>query len=183
MDAQSLLNNEKSSFKLYPIETSKKKSTKKKKSKNRITNYIKNPSITHFNIDSHFIYSEEDFMEYYTLNQNRNLIKLNKNELDFLTNKINEINLISNIDEINDYIELDEEITQKLIKFKPLNNNEDEVNKFIMDKIRSSENRDNISCRKLSALYLKETGKFICKSSIHKLMKNKLGLHYLKTCK
>ena len=122
-------------------------------------------------------------MEYYTLNQNRNLIKLNKNDLDFLKNKINEINLISNIDEINDYIELDEEITQKLIKFKPLNNSEDEVTKFIMDKIRSSENRDNISCRKLSALYLKETGKFICKSSIHKLMKNKLGLHYLKTCK
>ena len=31
MDAQSLPNNEKSSFKLYPIETSKKKSTKKRK--------------------------------------------------------------------------------------------------------------------------------------------------------
>ena len=72
MDAQSLRNNEKSSFKLYPIESSNKKSTKRKKSKTKITNYIKNPSITHFNIDSHFIYSEEDFLEYFNLNQNKN---------------------------------------------------------------------------------------------------------------
>lgn len=104
-------------------------------------------------------------------------------ELSSLKNKIIKINLFSNLDKINYYIELDEEITQKIIKFKPQNNYEDEVTKFIKEKIITSKNRDNISCRKLSSLFLKENGKFICKSTIHKLMKDKLGLHCLKTCK
>ena len=78
MNSQSIMSNENSSSKHYPTESNNKKTTKRKKSKTKITNYIKNPSITHFNIDSHFIYSEEDFLEYYNLNQNKNLIKLNK---------------------------------------------------------------------------------------------------------
>ena len=183
MESNSPINKNDKLSKKYIIESSIKKNKKRKKKNNKIANFIKNPSITHFNIDSNFIYSEEDFLEYYKLIQNKNSIKLNNEEIYFLANKIEEINIASNLDKKNDFIELDEEICQKIINFKQENNKEDEVIKFLKEKIFNSKNRDNISCRKLSALYLKETGKFICKSTIHKLMKNKLGLHYVQTCK
>ena len=165
------------------LNQAKKNIKKEKKSNTKISSYIKNPSISHFTIDSHFIYSESDFLDYYKSSQNKNLIKLNKEELKFLKNNINEINLFTNLDKINEIIELDEEICEKIINFKPVNIAEDDVTKFLKDKIQNSKNREYISCRKLSALYLKETGRFVCKSTIHKLMKNKLGLHYIKTCK
>ena len=91
--------------------------------------------------------------------------------------------MITNLDKINEIIELDEDICEKIINFKPVNTSEDDVTIFLKDKIQNAKNSENISCRKLSALYLKETGRFVCKSTIHKLMKNKLGLHYIKTCK
>ena len=163
--------------------SSKKQYKKIRKINTKISEYIKNPSISHFNIYSHFIYSEIDFLDYYKSSQNKNLIKLNKEELKFLNNKINEINLFTNLDKINEIIELDEDICEKIINFKPVNNTEDEITKFLKNKIQNSKNREDISCRKLSALYLKETGRFVCKSTIHKLLKNKLGLHYIKTCK
>ena len=172
-----------SSTNIDQINTSKKKYKKRKKSNTKISNNIKNPSISHFNISSHFIYSESDFLDYFRTSQNKNLIKLNKDELSFLKTNINEINLFTNLDKINEFIELDEDICKKIIDFKAVNNTEDDITKFIKDKIQNSKNRDSISCRKLSALYLKETGRFVCKSTIHKLMKNKLGLHYIKTCK
>ena len=172
-----------SSSKSYPNTSNSKGNKKRKKNHNKIDNNIKNPSITHFNINSHFIYSDEDFLEYFHSKQNKNLIKLNKEELNFLIDTINEINLISNLNNINDFIELDEEMCKKIINFKTINNSEDDLIRFLKEKILNSNNRDNISCRKLYALYLKETGKFICKSTIHKVMKNKLGLHYIKTYK
>ena len=183
MESNSPINKNDKLSKKYIIESSIKKNKKRKKKNNKIVNFIKNHSITHLNIDSNFIYSEEDFLEYYKLIQNKNPIKLNNEEINFLANKIEEINIVSNLDKINDFIELEEEICQKIINFKQENNKEDEVIKFLKEKIFNSKNRDNISCRKLSALYLKETGKFICKSTIHKLIKNKLGLHYVQTCK
>ena len=183
MDFLSTKNLINSSSNINKIKSSSKKHKKRKKTNTKISVYIKNPSISHFNINSHFIYSEIDFLDYFRTNQNKNLIKLNKEELGFLKNKINEINLITNFDKINEIIELDEDICEKIINFKPVKSTEDEITKFLKDKIQNSKNREHISCRKLSALYLKETGRFVCKSTIHKIMKNKLGLHYIKTCK
>ena len=98
--------------------------------------------------------------------------------------KISEVNYFTNLDKINEIIELDEEneeICEKIINFKPVKSAEDDKTKFFKHKIQNPKNKEHISCRKLSAIYLKETGRFVCKSTIYKLMKNKLGLHYIKT--
>ena len=98
MESNSPINKNDKLSKKYIIESSIKKNKKRKKKNNKIANFIKNPSITHFNIDSNFIYSEEEFLEYYKLIQNKNSIKLNNEEIYFLANKIEEINIASNFD-------------------------------------------------------------------------------------
>ena len=168
----------------YPLNKNKFIGKKTIKTKNyNILSNIQNPSISHFNINSHFIYSEKDFIEYFNTLNNKNLVKLNQDERKNLSNKIKEITLISNIDGINDFIEIDEILNNKINSFKLKNNKTDEVIDFIKSKIINSNNRANISCRKLCALYLQEKGRFVCKSTIHNIIKNKLGYHYLKTCK
>lgn len=170
--------------KKYPLQDDKSILQKRKKiNKYDILSKIKNPSISHFNINSNFIFSERDFINYFNTIQNKNSVKLNKVELDFLSDKINEINILTNTRGIDDFIEIDEQIGNNLKNFKPLNNTEDEVTNFVENKIKNSKNRAEISCRKLSTLYLQEKGKFICKSTIHKIIKNKLGFRYIKTCK
>lgn len=168
----------------YPSkkETLLKNKRAKKKTYNILSN-IKNPPISHFNIDSHFIFSEKDFIDYFKKIHNKNFIKLNSDELSFLSEKIDEIKILTNINEINDFILIDEKIGNLLKNFKPISNKEDEVTEFIENKIINSKNRADISCRKLSSLYLQEKGKFVCKSTINKIIKNKLNYHYIKTCK
>ena len=160
--------------------------TGKKRKKKKYTNFasiIKNPSISHFNKDSHIIYSENDFITYFNSLTNKNSVKLDSDELNFLNNIIMENKIISIINEKNDFIEIDETINKKLQNFKTINNKEDEITNFIKNKIINCDNRASISCRKLSAIYQQEKGRFICKSTIHNIMKKKLGFHYLKTCK
>lgn len=170
--------------KKYPLQKDKYLLKKrKKKNNNNILLTIKNPSITHFNLNSHFIFSERDFIDYFNTIQNKNLVKLNKDEFSFLSDEINGINILTNKKGIDDFIEIDEKIVVNLKNFKPLNNKEDEITNFVKTKIINGKNRADISCRKLSALYLQEKGKFICKSTVHKIIKNKLGFHYIKTCK
>ena len=70
---------------------------------------------------------------------------------------------------MNEFIELDEKLFKKIIDFKPVNNTNFDITKFIKDKIQSSKNRDSIISKKLFALYLKETGIFVCKSTIYNL--------------
>jgi len=52
---------------------------------------------------------------------------------------------------------------------------------WINDKINSNSSREKISCRKLSKLYYDENNKKLSKTKIHKIIKNKLNLRYLKT--
>lgn len=42
-------------------------------------------------------------------------------------------------------------------------------------------NRVGLCCRKLASIYLNENGKTIDKATYNNIIKNKLGLHYLKT--
>lgn len=170
--------------KKYPLknQTFSGKKRKKKKYLNLLSS-IQNPSISHFNIDSHIIYSEYDFINYFNSLSNKNFVKLNSVEIDYLKEITNENKILYIINEKNDFIEIDENINNKLKNFKTINNKEDEITNFIKYKIINSENRASISCRKLSAIYLQEKGRFISKSTVHNIIKNKLGFHYLKTCK
>ena len=55
------------------------------------------------------------------------------------------------------------------------------IEKFIKEKINNSNNRSQITTRKLATIYYDETGRSISKSTIHNIIKNKLGYSYLKT--
>ena len=181
-----------------PKKTTNKKKTKKKYPKNNNNNlihhskrrknralkkFIRNPSMSHIKINSHFIYSEIDFKEQFNKLQNKNLIKLTVKEELFLKEKINEIQIINAIDNNEDFVEISLEMSNKIKLFNTENNINDELTNFIKDKILTSENRAEIICRKLSSMYFSETGKYACKSTINDIIRNKLGFHYLKTCK
>ena len=58
-----------------------------------------NPKINYFNLDSFFIYDQGDFIDYYDSLKQKNLIKLNPNEISLLQNEINNIQLVKSIKE------------------------------------------------------------------------------------
>lgn len=58
---------------------------------------------------------------------------------------------------------------------------ENEIDLFIKNKINNSTNRTDITCRKIAKSYYEETGRYICKSSVNNIIKNKLGYRYIKT--
>ena len=51
-----------------------------------------------------------------------------------------------------------------------------------MNEIAKNKDRSKISCRNLAELYTNTTGKVIHKSQVNNIMRNRLGLHYVKTC-
>ena len=94
---------------------------------------------------------------------------------------IEDIQMIKSIEEGENYIFIGKDIFNNLNTFSNIKRPETEIEKYIKEKIKNSINRSDITCQKLSSSYLKETGKFICKSSIHIILKNNLGYKYLKT--
>ena len=134
--------------------------------------------MSHIKINSHFIYSEIDFKEQFNKLQNKNLIKLTVKEELFLKEKINEIQIINAIDNNEDFVEISLEMSNKIKLFNTENSINDELTNFIKDKILTSDNRAEISCRKLSSMYFSETGKYACKSTINDIIRNKLGFQF-----
>ena len=145
--------------------------------------FIRNPNVSHLNIDSHFIYSDFDFKKKFQTLQNKNLLKLNEKEELFLSQKIMELRVINSINNNEEFVSLKISMAEKIKNFKPQINVNDELTSFIKNKILSSPNRSGISCRKLSTMYKNETGKYACKTKINNIIKNKLGYHFLKTSK
>ena len=144
--------------------------------------FIKNPHMSYLNINSHFIYSENDFQLQLKKFENKNLIKLNKKE-EFLRNLINEISILHSLKNNEEFIEINANIYDKINKFKKKDTHSDELTNYIKQKILMSNNRIGISCRKLATLYTKDTGNPVSKSTIQKIIRNKLGYRYLKTVK
>ena len=75
--------NSKSTDNKYLIKHKKLKSISFKKS-------IENSSINHFNINSFFIYDIDEIHQFFTKIKDKNLIKVNSQEINFLKMKINE---------------------------------------------------------------------------------------------
>ena len=72
-------------------QNSSKKTNKSMLNKKRISShnkYLANPSITRFNESSHFIYDLDEADRYLSNIKNKNLLKLNQNEISFLENII-----------------------------------------------------------------------------------------------
>lgn len=148
---------------------------------NNISQYTKNPLINKFNYDSFFIFDQSDNIKYYNNLSNKNLIKLNEDEISFLKSIVETINISQNLDKGNELIEIDSEMAGKLKQFFNCKINLSPLAKYIQNKMNSSLNRANISCRKLSNEYLRDSGIKVSKSKIHNVIKNELGYRYLKT--
>lgn len=144
-------------------------------------NFIKNPNLSYLNIDSNFIYSEEDFKSQFTRYKNKNLFKLTEKEESYLTNIINEINFENSLKANEEFIELDINFYNKINNLRTRKVDDDEVTNYVKNKILNNTNRAGLSCRKIADSYFNETGKTIGKSTIHKIIRHKLGYRYLKT--
>ena len=148
---------------------------------NNISQFVKNPLINKFNYDSFFIYDQYDNIKYYNNLSNKNLIKLNDEEISFLKSIVERINISQNINKGIELIEIENEMAGKLKQFFNCKISLSPLAIYIKNKLNSSLNRANISCRKLSTDYLKDTGIKISKSKIHNVIKKELGYRYLKT--
>lgn len=148
-----------------------------KKNKNKCGAYktfIRNPKISFLNINSHFIYGDTEFKKKFESLKNKNLLKLNENEISFLTRKINEIMIVNSMNNNEEFILLNNDIAEKIKNFKTKISSNDNLTNFIKEKLVNSKNRQGISCRKLSAMYFEETGKYACKTKINNIIKSKL---------
>lgn len=157
----------------FEFQNNKKRITKKE---------IKNPGITHFNIDSNFIYDLGNPKDFILSIENKNIVKLNNNELYFLKAKINEMKKNFLDSKNDDYINISIDELNLFNNNLGLEETENEDVKWVKKKFRDNENnKDKLSCKKLVKLYLKEKGKKISKTKIYYIIKNKTNLSYLKT--
>jgi hypothetical protein len=121
-------------------------------------NLLINPSITHFNIDSFFIYDINEVDHYFSTVSNKNLIKIKSDELSFLQSKLNEIYCLKQSKRNIQYIRIPIENYKKIEKFLSINKINDPIEDFIQQKINNSIDRRDLSCRKLAQKYKEETG-------------------------
>ena len=89
---------------------------KKRKRICKLDYSLNNPTISHFSFDSHFIYTDIDFIKYFHNLSNKNTIKLTKIEFSYLQDKIDEIRFLCSSTE--DLIVIDKDISLKLLRKK-----------------------------------------------------------------
>lgn len=143
--------------------------------------YNKNPKINYFNLTSHFIYDQADFYEFYQNLEQKNNIKITKEEHQLLEKIIEDIEFKKSIEKGENFISISQEILNNLNNFNSFKKPETEIEHFIKEKFYNSQNRSELTCQKLASSYLKEKGKTISKSTVHNIIKNKLGYSFLKT--
>ena len=170
-----------------PKISSSSKDKKKKTNNNKvISNSIivkkkKTPEFFRFNINSHFFYDFNDSKFLFSSLSNPNIVIPNYNDIEFLSNKILELDRIVNINKTQ-YISLSKDIFNSIAKFHSEKFQPNDIEIFIMNEIAKNKDRSKISCRNLAELYTNTTGKIIHKSQINNIMRKRLGLHYIKTC-
>ena len=124
---------------------------------------------------------QSDNLKYFNTLSNKNLIKLNKEEILFLRTISDSIKLSLYMKKGNELIEIEPDLANKLNNYFDIKPKQSPLSLYIQDKINNSQNRSNISCLKLADSYFKEKGEKISKSTIHNIIKNELGYHYLKS--
>ena len=155
---------------------------KKYNKKNIIGEYIKNPYINKINIDSKFIFDHFDNVKYFQSLKNKNHIKLNQEELSFLKMFYNQNHLkASQFEKQEDFLDIDKNIYEQIINYNKDNKILSPLGHFLKQRILKSDNRTQISCRKLAKEYADKTGNKVGKSTVNNVIRKELGLRYLKT--
>ena len=75
---------------------------------------LKNPTISHFTYDSFFIYDQNDYINYFDSLSNKNLIKINSEEVLFLKSLSNSIEIEKYVNNNENFISLDKTIFSKI---------------------------------------------------------------------
>ena len=140
-----------------------------------------NPSINHFSFCSFFIYDQFDNIKYFNSLNNKNFIKLNTEETEFLRSIYQKIEIQKKVSKNDSLIHLDVDMYDKIQLYFNIPKKNSELCTFISKKLASEKDRKKISCRKLSNAYFEERGKKVSKSTIHNILRKEMGLHYLKT--
>ena len=140
------------------------------------------PDVSHINSESFFIYDQTHALIHFKNLTNKNLLKIPEKDLNILRKDIDEINKIKYIDQKNSFVEIPYNYARQLEKLNNIDlSNNNEISQFLLETIKNTNNRENISCRKLSKLYETKTGKKISKSTIHMILRKRLDYRYLKT--
>lgn len=140
-----------------------------------------NPGITHFNLYSHFIYDLNNINSYINKIPNLSHIKLNSDEKNFLDKRINEINDEIEAENNTEFIFLSKELSDKISNYFKVEKKASDLELFIKDQFQKIDDRRKLTCRNLAKLYSNCTGKIVHKTNVNNIIRNKLGLHYLKT--
>ena len=143
--------------------------------------FNKNPLLNSFNLYSHFIYDQGDFIHYFNYLTNKNSLKINADEINILIKNIEEIEITKSINKGETFIEISKSLLDNINNLKKIQKPETDVELFIKEKIMNSKNRSEITCRRLALAYFENTGKKVSKSSVNNIIKNRLGFRYLKT--
>lgn len=170
-------------------ERKKKKSNPQKHLKKRIIFKNKlsfkkeklNPSITRFNINSSFFYDIDEIDKYLSTVSNKNFVKVNNKELELLNQKIQDLELLKECENSSKFISINKKVLEKIRSYVKIKEMSDPLTKFVKNKMEKKEIRSLLSCRKLAKMYEQETGLKTNRTTINKIIKNKLGYHYTKT--
>ena len=140
----------------------------------------KNPRITSIQSGYKFIYDLDTFIHYFSSIEDKNSLKLKTTELDFLKEKINELKFKNDINPLK-IINIPYELFSKISTFCPKIDEKDEAVLYIKKLIESQREKGYLSCRRIAHKYFEDTGKKISKTKVNNIMRNKLGLKFLKT--
>ena len=172
------------SYEAKNIKKTKFRSRSKSRTKNKSkSNQIKglNPMITHINENSHFIYDNDFGEDYLNRIKNKNLLKLNKEEIMFLENEIQKLEFEKSLEKGENIIFIEQSMANDIKNYFQVEKNDNDLNQFLRKEISNNRDRRDFSLRKLSKKYFDETGKYISKSTVHNCLRKQLGLKYLKS--
>ena len=140
-----------------------------------------NPMINKFNQDSFFIYDQADFFDYFQSLNQKNFIKLTKDEILLLNDNIEFIDLKKSNSKGDKFLNIPEKLIDSLNYLKNIPRPITDIETFIIEKINNCSRRSDITCRSLAQSYQKSTGKNISKSTINNIINKRLGYKYIKT--
>lgn len=143
--------------------------------------YLKNPSISKFNLNSRFIYDLDEPEEYLKSVTDKNLIKPKKKYIDNMKERINLINLEKDAEKKSFFIKLPVNVYEGLKKFSQIKRNNSPLVDFLQNKFQNEKSRHNLACIKLAEEYYNTPGRKTNRQTICNLIRNQLGYCYRKT--
>ena len=87
----------------------------------------------------------------------------------------------SQFEKQEDFLDIDKNIYEQIINYNKDNKILSPLGHFLKQRILKSDNRTQISCRKLAKEYADKTGNKVGKSTVNNVIRKELGLRYLKT--